>query len=492
MTSSGEHARPDASAAVDAALGQDDQSLPGAGAEFVLEVAEARVLLEDFRALSTDPSGRVPVAMRYAVRRRNELRGRRGFEGSTWVMKAAQVAAVAAVVLAGLLSWQDGRRPRAAIQLGPLSAAAGGLPALEDRVSGLERVGSAGSAAPLGPPPPAERRGQGSPRGALANIDPFTRVVAADRDLAWLRLEFVQRFSRQARRRSIELCGGRPDLEDRIQALAAVVAGRLEFELDQGTATVAGVALGLRALLASGSSFRLGHRDTVGRANEHLRRGLNELSDAELATALAALTDVAVVAGGQAADLVREHAERLAVRVMAPPARRGHHGAPGLAPSGQLRSALLSFATPTGSLADAGRVFRLAPAFGVHPAVAERARQLVAAHLEERLAAQGDGRPDLLAAQLYGFADLVDRRDVGRKLRLWRPALLARDHYVALHHLAWSQLPPGPGWAKFQRELRELATLPTPRDLGDAAALLLGLSANFAAPGVRSVLGLAD
>ena len=56
---------------------------------------------------------------------------------------------------------------------------------------------------------------------------------------------------------------------------------------------------------------------------------------------------------------------------------------------------------------------------------------------------------------------------------------------------SWSQLPPRPGWTKFQRDLHELATLRTPADVRDASALLLSLAANFAAPGVHRVLQLA-
>src|SRR5690606_37800072 len=92
-------------------------------------------------------------------------------------------------------------------------------------------------------------------------------------------------------------------------------------------------------------------------------------------------------------------------------------------------------------------------------------------------------RPALIAAQLYGFGDLVDRRSADRRLVLWRAKHLLPD-YVALHQLAWSRYPVRAGWADFQNELRGLAGLPDPTDTRDAAALLLCLSMNSAAPGV--------
>ena len=70
--------------------------------------------------------------------------------------------------------------------------------------------------------------------------------------------------------------------------------------------------------------------------------------------------------------------------------------------------------------------------------------------------------------------------------------MLADRDLVVLHQVAWSQFPPRPGWTEFQRDLRELATLRTPDEVRDTAALLLSLAMNFAAPGVHEVLHLAE
>ena len=62
--------------------------------------------------------------------------------------------------------------------------------------------------------------------------------------------------------------------------------------------TVQDVALSLRALLATGSTLRLGkHQDTVRRCSDWLLERLPELEGGRLATALSGLMDVAVVAG---------------------------------------------------------------------------------------------------------------------------------------------------------------------------------------------------
>ena len=118
---------------------------------------------------------------------------------------------------------------------------------------------------------------------------------------------------------------------------------------------------------------------------------------------------------------------------------------------------------PVACLGDAGRLFRLAPAFGVHPTLAFRARLLMAAHLQERIDDSEQLRPELLAAMAYGFGDMVDLDAVDQELRLWNAAHLVPD-YVAMHHLAWSQYPVRQGWARFQTEMRQLSAIATPED----------------------------
>ena len=85
----------------------------------------------------------------------------------------------------------------------------------------------------------------------------------------------------------------------------------------------------------------------------------------------------------------------------------------------------------------------------------------------------------------------LDREDIERRLCLWHARDLVPGHYVALHHIAWSRFPMRSGWADFQRELRAVATVDTPDSPTDAAALLLALAVNYAAPGSHELLELA-
>lgn len=471
-----------------------------------LEAADVRTLLEDMRSLTVEPTGRVETAVRYAAARRLRLRrpGGQGADGvgrlRSWssLRSLTRVAAVAAITFCGL-SWSASQKEQSDA-VGVAGVAESSLPAWrpsiaptfhaptstaspEGHSSGvLEDVLTAGG---------ANLKRHYRALQKLAEVDMFTGQVRANNELAMLRLEFTQRYSRRARRASIALCGGKPNLEDRIQALASSVAGTIQGQLARGEATVEGAALALRALLAGGSTLRIGHREAVASSVAFLEERIDQLDGGQLASALAALTDFAVVTGGRAASIVAVHGQRLADAAHSLPVARAAHSSDESSGIERRRPALLGFSTPVACLADAGHVLQLAPAFGVHPMQAHEARLLMAAHLEERLDESHGERPEILAAMLYGFGDLVDREQLDHRLLLWRPALLGGHDLVALHHVSWSQFPPRPGWATFQRELREMATVKTPPGVRDASALLLSLAMNYAAPGVHGVLRLA-
>ena len=95
------------------------------------------------------------------------------------------------------------------------------------------------------------------------------------------------------------------------------------------------------------------------------------------------------------------------------------------------------------------------------------------------------GKPGALAAELYGFGDIIGRDDLDRRLKMWRTTNL---DYVTIYHLAWSRFPVRPGWASFQQDLRRLSARSNPEGAGQAGALLLCLSMNFAAPGSAEML----
>lgn len=468
--------------------------------ELALRAAEDRVLLEELAELRVEPSGWVRARLRHEFHRRRALRGRA--RGSSWIVawRAGGVAVVAATVLAALVGiralWMRSGEPvrsdrtvaaariTPAVRSTPRAGPPGGVYEIdeEDLEETFEQVLDVAGT-------DLRRHYDVFARGGDPGV--FETLLAADNDLALVRMEFLRRFSKEARRRWIRAAGGRESLEGRIQELAARVADTARARIHAGTAGVADVALALRALLAAGSTERIGrHRAAVRACVRFLEERIEELHGGELAGATAALMDLAVVTAGRAADLVAKHAARLAQETLAPVRIRSRHG------SGELeevvgRPPLLHYGVSSAALADAGRVLKLAPAFGVHPLTSHRARLLVAAHLRERLERSRSERPDIVAAALYGFEDLMDRRSLDRRLLLWKPGKLAVRHCLALHHLAWSRYPLRRGWTEFQLELQSVAAHTTPRTLRDAAALTLALSMSFAAPGTYEIVTLA-
>ncbi len=458
--------------------------------ELAVEVAETGALFDRFRELTCEPTGRVAVVVRRAVLRRLELRhpelDRLGSFATAW-----RVAAVALVWLG--VSWFLFRH----------------IPALQ-----TERIESVAAADVVAEPqlprttadalrrPATVATGSATPdpeleqlldrdyvpvdapafRESLARIDDtavgdrFSCWLSAENRLARLRQEYDLRYSEEARARARRALGT-PDLDDRIAALAAEIAPRLQPAKDLD---IEDLSYGVRALLAAGSTLDAGsHHETVRECTEELARRVPLLRDGDLAVALAALSDVAVVEGGSYADLVGRHADRLARETL----RRDPQGP---------RPALLHWTTPASRIADAGRVLQLAPSFGTNAGLALRARTMLAAHLGERIASRSEAEsPTIVAAWLYGFGDLIDRDDADRRLALWRGGMLLPE-YIAMQQLAWSKYPVRRGWAEFQLELLRFAGLPTPPRTADAAALLLALSTNVAAPGVLDGLQLAD
>lgn len=446
--------------------------------------AEVRDLVDRMRSLTVVPTGRVPLAVRYALVRRRDLRA---VPVSTPRERLRLGLAVAAAALAWL--WisvfafgPSGRKAPNAI--GEEFAIVDALPFPRD-------VGPRVARAPRDVEVDAELASlldaSSLPVGATSFARAFERFasqpvpdgfggwLSAENRIAHLRAEFTLRFSASARSRA-RTATGSPDVDDRVARLADTVAARtgarlLALESGPGDVDVAELAIAMRSLLASGSTTEVGeHREIVAACLRLLANRLPQLDGAALATSLSALSELAVAEGGAVADLVATHADRMARETL----RRAGDGRPGL----------LHWRSPLSSLADAGQVLALAPAFGVHGGLAFRARLMIAAHIDERIALhEREETPELTAAMLYGFGDLIDRRAADWSLMLWRPRALRSD-YVAMFHVAWGKYPVRSGWADFQRELAGLAALPTPDGIRDSAALLLCLSVNAAAPGV--------
>lgn len=442
-----------------------------------LELAETVEFLERLRALSIAPGPRLRFLLA-RLDRTAALRVQRAAAGRIGRGGLMAFVAAAALVFAALRLW----RPLEEVPTAGTSAWSG--------IGGLDLVRHA--AAP--PPAPVQREESAvappeppfspdaEPRlyAALARLadrrapDPLVGWIAPSNLLAVQRLEAELRGSAEFRRQALARSGANPDADGRVQQLAAAVAAAARARLDAGEGEPREIGQALRALVAAGSTPLGGpHAGMVASCVDWLLAAMREgLEDGDLVGALAALVEPAV-ADPEVRAAVSQHGQRLVLETVT---ARG-------------RPSLLGWRTSVDCLADAGRVFAVLPAWGVEPELAFQARRLCLAHLEERRV-EHDG-PEILLAELYGYADLVDREELEFQVRAWRPAALLPD-YGALQHLAWSREPGAPGWTRFQREMRRLAAVPTPAELADQSALLMSLATSFAAPGLASMLGLAD
>ncbi len=228
------------------------------------------------------------------------------------------------------------------------------------------------------------------------------------------------------------------------------------------------MAFALRGLLAAGASGAGDEsRELLHALCSELVADLGGLDEGPRACALSALAEFAVESEASLRNIVAREADALIASTCTP---RADH----------LRPALLRWNQPAYRIAEAGRLLLLAPAFGSDAAGAFRARLLLAAHLEER-AAQHDREemPELSAAALYGFADLIDCQEADRRLALW-PARLILPDYLAVTHLTWGSYPIRHGWAALQDQIRGLSGVRTPNGILDSAALLLALCSDVA------------
>ena len=463
--------------------------------ELATQQAELSCLLERMRELEVEPSGRVPRELRRIVQRRAARR--RPAPAPSWSARAWTAIRVAAVALLslglGLVCLDEEGFVRRALRGDEPAEGAGKAIAAKFWNPSLLRAAKSAADAELDQLLDPTRLPIDS-AAFVANYrslaerpfpDGFVALMSAENLIAHLRQESELRFSAAARAKA-RRANGTPNLDARIAATSAQIAVRVERTLGsvaQDAAAVldaeqvVGLSFALRALVAAGSSLEHGeHAPTVRACRDAMLRELPALPRQLQPSVLAAISELAILGDRLSAAVLANAADDLARDTLR-------------APTDGRRPAMLSWLTPLQSLADAGRVLLVAPAFGTHAMLAFHARLMIAAHLGERLDARsGSEQPALVAAQLYGFGDLIDRREADRRLTLWRGAALLPD-FVAMHHAAWSRYPVRSGWASFQRELRQIAGVPTPDGLSDASALLLTLCTNTAAPGLREGLG---
>ena len=347
------------------------------------------------------------------------------------------------------------------------------------------------------------------------SVDARLLWLESENDLTRLRRVWDERGKIELRRRLLKIGGADERTRRRIEALSSAVAAdvldRAAGATLSGYADVEAVALAVRALLGSGSTPTRGPQQVaVRRGVNLLTQSLPQLAGPELATALlpcleAALVsteddsddggddggdaggDAGVDAGGDAeigyaqndeqlvrvgSELQRLVRDELAIfDALAPqpiyPERavpldhvfrdRAHRACvvvvhperePSRGPS------LGSIEAPSGAIADAGLLLRVAPALGAEPGDVVRLRSLLDATLRRRSAAEGASGAAARAARLVAFAGEDERSDLRRSLQAYRihPDRFGRD-VRALLDLAWGVFP-GVGWARFNQAMR--------------------------------------
>ena len=440
-----------------------------------LAFAETRQLIEHLRGVRVTPSWRFGLALdslvRRAERRRQLLSRPAPVPGVALRFLVAAALVFAVLALLDPLHLRDRARPSAG-EIPPVAVqpAVRMQPVTPTPVAGLRLAETLAAIRAA-----AERLAAGSK--LLAALDRFQGLAPAERLASWLqanqrvaeaRLGFQRRASGPARRQALQANKSLPEVDDRVQALARDLATEVRTN---DALPVPELALVLRALLASGACRA--DDPALQDGVERLRAALPLLEGGELASALAALGEVAA-STGTPIDELQEHGERLLRSVLGVDGDNWTRARP----------SLLAPKTPVDQLADAGRFLALGPCFGLDAEAVLLVRLLIAAHLQERRDLRRE-TPNLLVALAYGFGDLLsraERDEVEARLLAWQPASLVPD-YLALQQLAWSRVPAQRGFAHFQLEMQFVSALATPATTRDKAAFCLSLATNFAAPG---------
>lgn len=438
-----------------------------------IEVAEVRELLGRFESLHTEASPRFRRLMAGA-----ERRAAARLERSVPGMRAwPWVAAAAVLTLVALRAWH------------PLGTAAG--PAAKRPEYRVVAVESQLPFAPASRLPGAQARPEAAPaqdpflavEARLANEGagrllenlassasvpvpgPLQGWVAPSNLLALQRLDRELLASAELRRTALVRLGANPDMDDRVQQLAAEVAGALGAELDGPSASAAAVATSVRGLVHSGSAGpAAAHSAVLARAADWmLARIESGACGADAPLVLEALLEHAAVTGSGLGRVRASVCEFVTDQLA----------------NGRGRPLLADWKTTPAALAAAGRMLLAAPGFGADPMQCHALRRLGWSHLREREAVLGSS-PVLLAAMAYGYADFADAGD--RRLLGYRLASLLPD-LAAVQHVVWGNPPGTRGSTRVRMDLRRIAAMPTPAILHDRAQLLVVLAAEYAHAG---------
>lgn len=310
-----------------------------------------------------------------------------------------------------------------------------------------------------------------APRNPLDSwLDPSNRLALRE-------LDHELRVSQEIRLAALRSEGAMLAADQRVQALADGLAEELtRSRLDDGRYGVHDVAFAARALIAAGVTDGARRRALLG-ASGWLADRLPQMVAEDQAVALAALVE-SVVVDERPMSAIATAGKSLVDSV--------------LDPTGEAwlrrRPRLLDDATDNHTLGDAGHTLALLPGFGVDAARCGFVRRLLLGELRQRRG-RGVGDPDVLAAMLYGFGDLLTARErdgLALQLRRWKPAHLAPD-FVTVQQIAWGITPGSSGFTRMQLGLRQLVVLPEPAAMELRGALCLSLASSFAASRAESL-----
>jgi hypothetical protein len=308
--------------------------------------------------------------------------------------------------------------------------------------------------------------------GVEAHDDALGSWLDPRNTLMLMRLDHERRADAATRRELLRSQGGLAAADERVQELADAIAGELRGAIagaDRGAPDASAVALGVRALIAAGPGGA-DRTAALTAASDWLARVVVAANDAELVQCLAALVEVTAVTGAHRA-LVASQGERLVRLVLHVDAENWSRRLPDL----------LGAKIAPGVLAEASRVLGRLPGVGVDSARCALVRRLLLGPLRARRA-HGEDSPQLVAAMLYGSADLLpdaERDALELQLRRWKPARLAPD-FATVQQVAWALAPGRPGHARHQAELRQLAVCADPGQLPARAAFCLCLATGYA------------
>lgn len=451
-----------------------------------LQVADTVELVESFRELRVDASPNMAGKMQAVMLQAERSAAHRGaVRPRPWLPSLTFAAAAAAAFW--LLSWLDvaslWQAPQRETAVVVAVAAPAAAPRAEaGRLVASEAIVDAGELAWQEAVATIQRRleveDSGHLQAALTEglrhpTDDLAKWLDPANAVTMMRLGHELRSSAERRLGALRRAGSLPEVDRRVQEIAASVAaelGQLALGDDADVGRLGEVSWGVRALIGAGSNAVRG--DVLRRCGQWLAGSVAGLHDERLVVALAGLVELAA-ARGEHVEVVTAHGERLVSSVLDVDDETWQ----------RRRPALLAGVVSPQVLGDAGRVLARLPAFGVDPDRCTLVRRLMLGRLREQRAS-GQDRPEVLAAMSFGFRDLLDREGneqnrLNWALRRWKLTLLAPD-FATVQQMAWSVTPGTQGYTRMQRELRQLAVVPAPQGLVGRATFCLCLATNFA------------